>query len=114
MEKAQFDIYNKIDPDADIRVAFDKNNHNWQYSPEYNHHFVRVMMNHMYDKLRANGYLFLNDVLERLGIEPTPEGQLLGWDNEGKLFDFSFTSNDEGGWIVFKNAKFIWHTIGRK
>jgi hypothetical protein len=31
------------------------------------------------DKLRAEGYLFLNDVYEMLGIPRTREGQIVGW-----------------------------------
>lgn len=31
------------------------------------------------DKLHAQGYLFLNDVLEEIGIHPVPWGQLVGW-----------------------------------
>ena len=29
--------------------------------------------------LRSKGYLFLNEVYDELGFEPTPEGQLVGW-----------------------------------
>ena len=87
MEKAQFEVYNKIDPDADIRVVFDQKNPNWSYAPEYNHHFVRVMMDHLQHKLMIQGYLFVNDVLFQLGIDRLPEGQLLGWYNPGQHLD---------------------------
>lgn len=33
------------------------------------------------DRLKATGYLFLNDVLTELGYEPTKSGQVAGWVN---------------------------------
>lgn len=111
MEKAQFEKYNKIDPDAEIRVVFDQTNPHWGHTQEYNHLFVRHQMNFLNDKCRSQGYLFVNDVLDSLGIPRTPEGQLLGWRSDGKPMDFSFTSDNESGWIVLKNAQFIWHTL---
>lgn len=111
MEKAQFDVYSKIDPEAEIRVAFDQTSPNWHYDQEVLHLFVRHNMNFLRDKLLVQGYLFVNDVLDCLGLPRTSEGQLLGWSNFGEKMDFSFTSGDEGGWIILKNAQFIWHTI---
>jgi len=112
MEKAQFDRYNKIDPDADVRAIFDQTNPNWSNTQEYNHQFVRYVMNSMHHTLLTRSYLFVNDVLDRLGIPAIPEGQLLGWRSFGmKEMDFSFTSDSEGGAIVLKNAQFIWHTL---
>lgn len=115
MEKTQSDVYNKIDPDADVRAIFDRENPNWSNTPEYVHLFVHHTMNFMHDKLRSQGYLFVNDVLRALGIDLLPEGQLLGWKtfkkDPGENMDYSFTSDNESGWIVLKNVEFIWHTL---
>lgn len=111
MEKTQFEKYDKIDPDAEVRAVFDQTCTAWSSTQEYNHLFVKHTMNFMQDKLRAQGYLFVNDVLDALGIPRTPEGQLLGWNNFGKMMDFSFTSDSESGIIVLKNVQFIWHTL---
>jgi hypothetical protein len=111
MEKVQFEKYNQIDSDVEIRVVFDQSNSNWHNDQEYNHFFVKHVMSFMQDKCMARGSLFVNEVLDYLGIPRTPEGQLLGWNNFGERMDFSFTSDSEGGRIVLKNAKFIWHTL---
>src|SRR5690348_11992686 len=111
MEKAQFDVYNKIDPDAGVKAVFDQTNRNWSLAQEYNHQFVTHVMDWMRQRLNGQGYIFVNDVLLALGIPPTPAGQLLGWNNFGKPMDFSFTSDSESGTIVLKNTQFIWHTI---
>lgn len=50
-----------------------------EYSDTYNSMFLRAqqeLANHM---LRAKGYLFLNEVYEMLGIEPSVAGQTVGW-----------------------------------
>lgn len=49
------------------------------------------------DRLRLQGYLFLNDVYNRLGLQPTREGQIVGWlfDGEGDGFvDFGIVDCD--------------------
>lgn len=40
---------------------------------------LRREQNYANDILRLRGYLFLNEVLERIGINPTSMGQNLGW-----------------------------------
>lgn len=50
-----------------------------EYSDSYNSFFLRSqqeLANHM---LRAKGYLFLNEVYEMLGIDPSVAGQSVGW-----------------------------------
>lgn len=68
---------------------------NWAPNIEHNYTFLRQVQSWMNDKLNAQGYLFLNDVLDGLGIDPTHEGQLLGWiknseDGDGYV-DFGFS-----------------------
>ena len=41
--------------------------------------FLRNQQQYANDKLRANGYLFLNEVYEMLGIQKTQAGQIVGW-----------------------------------
>ena len=51
-------------------------------------------------KLQAQGYLFLNDVLEMLGIQKTKAGQIVGWiyNEEAPIgdnyVDFGIFNND--------------------
>ena len=58
---------------------FDESNVNWSHNPEYNLTFLRSKQNWCNDRLRSRGYIFLNTVLEELGMEPTQAGQTVGW-----------------------------------
>lgn len=51
----------------------------WEKDPEANLFFLRAEQNLANDRLRARGYLFLNEVYERLGIPTTKAGQIVGW-----------------------------------
>ena len=68
-------------------LTFDHNNPNWTGTVEYNMLFVKQALNFSNEKLAARGYLFLNEVLEVLGLPKTREGQLVGWtrDNAGPI-----------------------------
>ncbi len=58
---------------------FDEANANWSKNPGSNLMFLRSQQNYANDKLRADGYLFLNDVYRMLGFPATSEGQIVGW-----------------------------------
>ena len=47
--------------------------------PEYNLMFLRRQQDYANEKLKADGYLFLNDVYSMLGIPKTKAGQVVGW-----------------------------------
>ena len=51
----------------------------WEKDPEMNLLFLRAEQNFANDRLRTRGYLFLNEVYERLGIPTTKLGQAVGW-----------------------------------
>lgn len=58
---------------------FDEYSSYWTKDPEYNLMFLRAQQAYANDKLKAQGYLFLNEVHELLGLEKTKEGQVVGW-----------------------------------
>lgn len=58
---------------------FDESNGNWVSDASMNRAFLQMIQNQCNDKLRAQGYLFLNDVYEALGMERTVVGQCVGW-----------------------------------
>ena len=58
---------------------FDETNPNWERNPDYNLMFLRAQENYANQRLRADGYLFLNDVYESLGIPKCSIGQVVGW-----------------------------------
>lgn len=47
--------------------------------PEHNLRYLKMVQATMNDKLKAQGYLPLNDVYEALGFDKTSYGQVLGW-----------------------------------
>jgi len=51
----------------------------WKTNPEENRLFLQAAQNYMNDLFHSRGYLFLNEVLEYLGIEQTSAGQVIGW-----------------------------------
>ena len=67
-------IYSYVD-DKGNRI---KNTY-WTSSNEYNLMFLKKAESFANDKLRINGYLFLNEVYEMLGIPKTKAGQVVGW-----------------------------------
>lgn len=58
---------------------FDETSVNWTKEPELNRLFVQCQQNYFNQLLHARGYVFLNEVYEALGMEWTPEGQIVGW-----------------------------------
>lgn len=58
---------------------FDESSPCWEKDAESNLTFLRLEQNHANDLLRSRGYVFLNDVYERLGIPRTKAGQTVGW-----------------------------------
>lgn len=58
---------------------FDDGCAGWDPNPEYSLMFLNQQQNYANDKLRRQGYLFLNDVYDMLGIPKCKEGQTHGW-----------------------------------
>lgn len=58
---------------------FDEASDMWNSNPELNLITIKGVQEMANAKLRTNGYLFLNDVYEALGIPITAAGQQVGW-----------------------------------
>ena len=58
---------------------YDELNPNWERDSDYNLMYIRNVENKFNDKLKAYGYVFLNDVYEALGFPKTKTGQVVGW-----------------------------------
>lgn len=64
---------------SDYARFFDEACPAWEKDSEFNLMFLRSEQSYANDRLKARGYLFLNEVYERLGIMPTKAGQVVGW-----------------------------------
>ena len=58
---------------------FDEFNPNWERDSDYNLMYIRNVESKFNDKLKACGYVFLNEVYEELGFPKTKTGQIVGW-----------------------------------
>jgi hypothetical protein len=115
----------------DTLYFFDPNNVNWKNSPEYNLSYVMAQQTFANQLLNSRGHVMLNDVLDGLGIDRTPEGAVLGWvlDREhaegSKYIDFGIvdcqspnsrifgTQGEEGPCVMLdiKTDGIIWDKI---
>lgn len=59
--------------------CYDVGCNGWERDAEHNLWFLQIQQNWANEKLKAQGYLFLNDVYEALGIQKTKAGQVVGW-----------------------------------
>lgn len=65
--------------DGKYKALFCEYCHGWVPDGRANLSFLQLQEQHMNDKLRENGHLFLNEVYDALGIEHTKEGSICGW-----------------------------------
>lgn len=75
---------------------FDESNKNWvKGARELNFLFLKNVQNWVNDRLEARGYVYLNEVLDLLGLPEEPSGQVVGWlhksfDNGDGYIDFGW------------------------
>lgn len=58
---------------------FDETAKGWDKNANYNRMFLDQTERAANRKLKERGHLFLNEVYDMLGIQRTPEGQIVGW-----------------------------------
>lgn len=95
--------------------AFDESNINWQSVRSYNLMFIQAQQAYANDRLRAKGYVLLNDVYQALGMERTKEGCVVGWvlnnpDGGDNYISFGIYDNDSfmGQEFVNGDEKSVW------
>lgn len=85
---------------------FDETCSAWTKDAEFNLMFLLQVQNYANEKLKARGYLFLNEVYEMLGLPRTKAGQIVGW-----VYKENNTDGDNyvdfGIYKTEKNAKFV-------
>lgn len=83
-KKVSVDVMDEISTASEYARFFDETCGGWEKDPEYNLMFLKAQQQYANDKLKAQGYLFLNDVYTALGIEPSKAGQVVGWRYDAK------------------------------
>lgn len=80
-EKTVTNTVEVVDPNAfsPYAVIYDDGCNGWTKDPEENKFFLLQQQNYANEKLKSQGYLFLNDVYKALGIPVTKAGQAVGW-----------------------------------
>jgi hypothetical protein len=68
-----------VNEHSDHARFFDELCTGWKRDAEYNLMFLKHQQNYANEKLQKQGYLFLNDVYDMLGIPKTKAGQVVGW-----------------------------------
>lgn len=59
--------------------VFDDSCLGWERDAQWNLVLLRQQQLYMSELLKAQGYLFLNDVYRALGMPPSKAGQIVGW-----------------------------------
>lgn len=86
----------------DYTRFFDESSRVWTGVNELDMLILNHRRKHMYDLLVTRGHLFLNEVLDTLGLPRTKNGQLFGWTyKEGITVDDIYTlyRQDANGFI---------------
>jgi hypothetical protein len=68
-----------INPESEYARFYDDGCIGWTKDPETNLLFLKHVEAQLTDKLRSEGYLYLNDAYKALGIPTTKIGAIVGW-----------------------------------
>lgn len=79
---------------------FDETCRAWKTDPLLNRAFLTSQERYLNDILILRGHVFLNEMYEALGMDWTPEGQLVGWVLKGDPEDMKTEGRD--GYISFR------------
>lgn len=99
-----------LDAYSDYAKFFDESCVGWSKDPEQNLFFLKRQQDYANEKLKSNGYLFLNDVYDMIGIQRTKAGQCVGWIYDEKnpigdnLVDFGMYDTYKEGCRNFVNG----------
>lgn len=90
-----------------LRPWFDEANVNWTKDAENNYLFLKGVQSHMNRVLQVKGHVFLNDIMDALRMERTPEGAVTGWLYGGDgddYIDFGFMTSEDPQTVLFRNG----------
>lgn len=58
---------------------FDQTSTSWSRDPEVNLFYLKCQQNYVNDLLKVRGHVFLNEVYDKLGMERSKAGAVVGW-----------------------------------
>lgn len=95
-------VTNAVKPSA----IFGHSNPNWSDMRELNMIFLIGVQRYMNQKLAVQGHVFLNEVLDALGISRTHVGAITGWlyTNGNRQIDFGA---EDYGYLIDENNEFF-------
>lgn len=73
------EVANPVAAQSPYTVCFDETCSGWQRDAEANKFFLLRQQDYANEKLKARGYLFLNEVYDMIGARRTRAGQVVGW-----------------------------------
>lgn len=66
-------------------AIYDSTNSHWSEHPDFNQIYLRSQQNYWNDMLVARGHVFLNEILQELGLPLFRDGQIVGWKKGSKI-----------------------------
>lgn len=105
-EKKETEKDNSLKDISEYARFFDDECPGWTNDPEINMFFIKQAQEYANVRLQNEGYLFLNDVYDMLGLPRTRAGQCVGWvyDEKNPIGDNYI---DFGIYKFDKNKEFI-------
>lgn len=77
--KKTIEVANPVAARSPYTFCFDETATGWVKDAESNKFFLMRQQDYANEKLKARGYLFLNEVLDMVGIQRCRAGQTVGW-----------------------------------
>lgn len=77
--KKVVEVADPVGAKSPYTVCFDETCTGWVRDAEKNKFFLHRQQDYANERLKSDGYLFLNDVLKMVGAQPTEAGQIVGW-----------------------------------
>lgn len=68
---------------SDYAFYFDSKSKDYDKNIDYNRTFLNAQEKFANDKLSINGFIFLNEILDDIGMPRIPAGQIVGWTSKG-------------------------------
>ena len=85
-----------------FRVEFNRHSLQWEPNIEYNKTFLYTQHQYLSQCLKRKGVLFVNEVLDLLGMERVQRGVTAGWVASDDFFTFENVGwNEKTGDVVF-------------